>query len=328
MKEHSTPLTNLAAKQEAIQANCVHASREIEEFPIEDVETSIPERFEKIVRMYPDRIAVKAGDDAVTYSELNAMADRLASALLTEQGNKSEAIALLLNKDASLMAAMLGVLKAGKFFILLDSSFPKARNVALLEDSEAGLVIADRANASLARHIITIPSRVLEFESADLSISTRDRDLRVLPEAFATIVYTSGSTGEPKGVLWNHRDLLHRIMLRSKENQVRGSDRIALLPTGTANTVTNSLFALLNGATLCPFDTQKEGVFGLAKWLSEEEITICPFSSSLFRSFAAVLTGKEKFSALRILRLRSETVHKSDIDLYKKFCPHHCKLGL
>jgi len=317
-------LENLPEEQQAIRAKCFHPSGSFVEFGRDEIEQSIPERFEKIVRNYPERIAVKEGGRIMTYAELNATANRLAQAILARQGNKAEPIGLLFEKSAALMAAMLGVLKAGKFFILLDSSFPKARNVDLLEDSQADLVIANRENVLMAQDMVTGPRRVLEFESIDLSISGDDLDLQILSGAFATILYTSGSTGKPKGILCDHRDLLHRVMLRSKENQACEHDRIALLPTGTANAVTNSLFALLNGATLCPFDTQKEGVIRLANWLSKERITICPFSASLFRSFAAALTGKEIFPDLRIIRLRSETVYKGDIALYKKCFPANC----
>ena len=194
----------------------------------------------------------------------------------------------------------------------------------MLSDSRAGLIVADQENVSLAREIVSSPDGVLQIESIDLSISGNNLDIRVLPTAFATIFYTSGSTGEPKGIVCNHRDLLHRAMLRGKESEACEHDRIALLPSGTAIAVTNSFFALLNGATLCPFDTQKEGVIRLATWLSEEKITICPFSASLFRSFCAALTGKETFSDLRIVRIGSETVYKSDIELYKTFFPAHC----
>jgi len=121
------------------------------EFSQEDFEKSIPERFEKIVRFYPDGIAVKTVDHVVSYGELNAMANRIARVLVSTRGDTPEAIALLLVKDAPLMAAILAVLKAGKFFVLLDSSFSKAQNDALLDNSRAGLVITDQENVSLAR---------------------------------------------------------------------------------------------------------------------------------------------------------------------------------
>ena len=87
--------------------------------------------------MYPDRIAVKTGNEVVTYSELNAMANRVAHAIVARRGTEAEAVAILLDKGARLMAAMLAVLKAGKFFVLLDRSSPKARLADILEDSQA-----------------------------------------------------------------------------------------------------------------------------------------------------------------------------------------------
>jgi non-ribosomal peptide synthetase component F len=87
---------NLPPEQQAIRDKCFHPSGKFVEFPIEDVETSIPERFEKIVRMYPDRIAVKTETRVATYNELNDMANRFAHALLQRQGRRVELVALLL----------------------------------------------------------------------------------------------------------------------------------------------------------------------------------------------------------------------------------------
>ena len=88
----STPTnTNfpLPPEQQAIRANCFQPSGRFVEFSMEDVETSIPERFEKIVRLYPNQIAVKAGNDTVTYTELNAMANGIAHTLLERLGRKT-----------------------------------------------------------------------------------------------------------------------------------------------------------------------------------------------------------------------------------------------
>ena len=307
-----------------VQANRFHPSGSFSEFSKEEVEQSIPTRFEKIASKHAGRIAVKTPNDVLTYAELNAMANRVARAIRTRGGDKAESIGLLLENGTQLAAAMLGVLKAGKFFTLLDPTFPKARIISMLEDSEAPLVVINRQAASLAREIENDGCRFLELESVNISISDADLRLHASPKAFACIVYTSGSTGQPKGVVWDHRDLLHRIMLRTKENNPCEHDRIALLPAGTANAVTNIFFALLNGAQLLTFDVQNEGVARLAGWLLRERISICPISSPLFRNLCETLTGEERFPDLRVIRLRSETVYKTDVDLYKKYFSPNC----
>jgi acyl-CoA synthetase (AMP-forming)/AMP-acid ligase II len=93
------------------------------EFPIEDFETSVPERLEKIVRMYPDRLAVKMEGRLLTYDELNRYANRIARAILEKRGSGSESIALLFEHGIDVIAAILGVLKSGKFLLLWTRRF-------------------------------------------------------------------------------------------------------------------------------------------------------------------------------------------------------------
>jgi amino acid adenylation domain-containing protein len=316
----------LPLEQQAILAKCFHPSGTFVEFPKEEVEQSIPERFEKIVRMYPDRIAVKTENHVLTYAELNATANRVARAILAQLGSVLEPVGLLFEKDAPLMAAMLGVLKAGKFFVLLDLSFPRARIAAILEDSQAGLVVTDRQNVSLAREATTDRSGAMEFESIDSVISAEDLRLSISPNALAYISFTSGSTGQPKGVVQNHRNLLHRVMLYIDKYQVCATDRLSLLPSGTSNAVTHSFTALLTGAALFPFDVQKEGVVQLPTWLIHKKISFCWISAPLFRTLAATLTGREGFPDLRLIQLTSDTVCKGDVNLYKKYFPSTCLL--
>jgi amino acid adenylation domain-containing protein len=303
--------------------SCAVPQRDFIEFDSEEVERSIPERFEKIVRQHPDRIAVKAGKHVVTYAELNAMANRLARAIVAGQGEKAEPVGLLLEKAAPLMAAMLGVLKAGKFFVLLDPAFPKARIAAVLEDSQAKLVVTDRSNASLARQVLN-DSGLIEVESIDSRVPNEDLRLQILPKALAYLVYTSGSTGQPKGVVHSHQNLLHNIMLRTNAMPVYMHDRVALLPSGTANAVTHTFFALLNGAVLLPIDVRMNGAARLRLWLLEERVSFLWISSPLFRNLCEIMTGNERFPGLRLLRLTSETVYKTDVDLYKKHFSFKC----
>jgi len=92
---------NIPQEQRAIWQKCFHPSGSFIEFTGEEVEQSIPDRFERIARKYPDRIAVKTGNHVLTYAELNAMANRVARPILAEKG-------------APLIAALRGILEAGR----------------------------------------------------------------------------------------------------------------------------------------------------------------------------------------------------------------------
>jgi amino acid adenylation domain-containing protein len=321
MNNAPASLSSLPPEQAAIRAKCYHPSGTFVEFPKEDVEKSIPERFEKIVEQYPDQIAIKTADQTVAYAELNAMANRLAHMLVIERGTKAEPIALLFQKHVPLVAAMLGVLKARKFFVLLDPTFPKARIATVLEDCDARVVVTDQQNAFLADEISDSAPRSIVFESVDSLLSAKDLQLQVSPAAFAYLVYTSGSTGQPKGVIQTHQNLLHRIRVRTNTKHICAADRIAQLTSATSNAVTNSFLALLNGTVLVSFNVKKEGVTGLANWLSTERISFCRIGSPLFRRLCENLTGQEQFYDLRVIEITSDTSHKSDINFYKNYFP-------
>ena len=159
------------------------------------------------------------------------------------------------------------------------------------------------------------------------SLPTDNLRLAISPRVFALVVHTSGSTGEPKGVIHNHRNVLHDMMLRTTAYGISAHDRLSLLASGTSSAINNTFLALLNGATLIPFDTHREGIAPLASWLAQESISICWISSPLFRNFAATLTGDERFPELRLIRLASDTVYKTDLDLYKKCFQPNCLLA-
>ena len=313
----------LPPEQERIRAKCFHPSGNFVEFPIEEVETSIPARFEKIVRQHPDRIAVKTETCVATYEQLNDMANDFATAML-QQGSKAQLVALLFEKSVAQIAAMLGAMKAGKFFLILDPSFPKIRLAAMLKSSWAKLLVTNRRNTGLADEIATPDCQLMQWESIDSSIYRNNPALSIAAKALAFINYTSGSTGEPKSLLRNHRMILHNIMLRTNLMHVCEHDRISLLSSGTSNAITNSLLALLNGAGLYSLDVKKDGVARLAGWLAEESITIAPMSSPLFRNLCENLEGNDNFPDLRVIRLRSESVFKSDAELYKQHFSSTC----
>jgi len=323
----TTMSVNVPLEQQAIRARCFHPSGSFVQFSREELERSVPERFEKIVRLYPDNVAVKTPDQVLTYAQLNAMANRVAHTLVRARGSNPEPIGLLFKTGESLIGSLIGVLKTGKFFVILDPSFPTARITASLRETSTELILTDRQNFSLAKQLSDGVRQVMELECIDSNVSTEDLGLQIAPDALAYVVYTSGSTGHPKGVVLNHRGRLHIVSSFTNTCHVCEKDRSVLLTSGTGNAVANSLFALLNGAALLPFDVKKEGVSRLANWIMEERISLCSVSAPLFRKLCESLSGEELFPDLRLVRLTSEASYKSDIDLYKKYFPPTCLLA-
>jgi len=311
-------------EQRAIRATCVCPAGTVAEFTNDEVEHSIPGRLETIVRNSPDRLAAKMGSHVVTYAELNAMANRVARSVLSQPGDNDEPVALLLDKGIGQIAAMLGTLKAGRCFVLLDPSFPTAKLTATLEDSQAGLVLTDGENASRAKDSAFRGSHLIELDSVDCDPSSGNLGLTISSNALAYITYTSGSTGRPKGVVQTHRNVLHNVMRRTRATPLCVHDRLPLLTYGTSNAVSTTMFALLNGAILLPFDLRNEGVARLADWLRRERITVLWISSPVFRNLCELLTDKDTFPDVRLLRLMSDAVYKTDVDLYKTHFPLGC----
>ena len=141
MKEPSTPFTNLPPEQQAIRGKCFHPSGKFIEFPLEDVETSVCARFEKIVAQYPDNWAIVTDAESLTYAELNERANRVAHSIIDQRGIDVELIGLLFERKLNLAVAMLGVLKTGTFFVLLDPAWPESRLRVILNDAQAKLLL-------------------------------------------------------------------------------------------------------------------------------------------------------------------------------------------
>ncbi len=311
--------------QQLIQRRNVHPNNPFIKFDKKDVELSVPERFQKQVDMHPEQIAVKTGEHVFTYNALNQFANRIARAILIKRGRQGEPIAILFESGAPIIAAILGVLKVGKFYVPLDASLPQARISYILKDSQAGLLLTDSRNISFAKKLQISGLEILNIDEIDSSISCENLDLPLQPDNFAYIIYTSGSTGQPKGVIQNHRYVLHLTMNYTNSGHICANDKLGLLYSPNfAGAVRDIFCSLLNGATLLPYNVKQEGLIGLSSWLNQQEITIFFTVATMFRHFVNTLTQQEKFPKLRLIQVGSETVYKKDVELYKQHFSDDC----
>src|SRR5206468_3901406 len=131
-------------------------------FAADEIEQSIPRRFETLVARHRRRTAIRAGRVAWTYDALNGAANRVAHALSSVPDIDGARVALLLDHDAPMVAGILGVLKAGAAYVPLDPTHPRERLVQILQDSRATAMLTSTARLPLAAELVTQSVRMLE----------------------------------------------------------------------------------------------------------------------------------------------------------------------
>src|SRR5688500_7398158 len=206
-------------------AGVVAAPESFVPFDTSEIEQSIAARFEGQVRSRPDHVAVKTTAESVSYAALNRWANHVAHAVLSAIGDGNDPVALCVGRETLAIAAILGLLKAGKIYVPLDPAESAERNDAVLDESGATLVLSDGPTGAVDRPGV----RVLNLNDIDRAAALDDPRLNVPPDALAYIYYTSGSTGRPKGVVDSHRNVLHNVMRYTNSLTIASSDRLTLL---------------------------------------------------------------------------------------------------
>ncbi|HAX92529.1 MAG TPA: hypothetical protein DCY25_01045 [Bacteroidales bacterium] len=288
-------------------------------FLLQETEQAIHQRFEKQVAKYGNRVAVKTRDLEWTYESLNKQANRISRAVSANCLAGVAQVVLLFGHAAAALPAMIGVLKSGKVYVPISASNPAARIGAMMEDARAGLIVANNQTFGQAFALAGSSTQVLNIDEIDNSVSDENPDRPVRSDSFACILYTSGSTGRPKGVVQTHRNILHQVYSYTNMTGIAASDRLSLLPSFDVGAGHFDIYAaLLNGASLYPFNIREEGVLSLTEWLVRERITVYHSVPTLFRHIASHLTEETLFPDLRMINLGGEYVSLKDIELFKK----------
>jgi amino acid adenylation domain-containing protein len=274
----------------------------------------IHELFEQEVRVHPDRIALSLSGKTITYRDLNRLANQLARKLIALGIVADQPVGICTERSLDMVIGLLGILKAGGAYLPLDPTHPPERLRLQLTDADVKVSVVQGKFAPLLADQ-DVQRVVLDDESADWrTLADDDVALSVQSSQLAYVLFTSGSTGQPKGVLIEHRSVV-RLVKGSNFMTWNPDDRMLQHSPLAFDASTLELWGpLLNGCCMAllppgPFTYQ-----ALAKAIREERVTKLWLTGSVFHQVADdypdslapvkhLLAGGEVLSGVRIERL-------------------------
>jgi amino acid adenylation domain-containing protein len=297
------------------------------DFPKEEIEGSIPERFRKTASLHRDRTALRCAGTSLTYGDLGKRVGSLARAIIDRCGDGNDPVAIFLDHESSAVVAILAALQAGKIYVPLDPLYPGERTRFILDDAGVRVIVSGGECLEEAKDLAGERCALLDVGSLGDAPLGKEDTPAFSPDRVASILYSSGSTGRPKGILQSHRSILHHVWDHTTLYRFAPRDRFALLVSFSFAASVSEIFgALLNGASLTLFPLRREGHGGLAGWIETEEVSVLKLPAPVFREVLETLGRGARISGPRLVLLGGDTLYRRDIDRFRQHFPPDCLL--
>lgn len=249
--------------------------------------------FENHAANFPNRTAVVCGKESVNYQDLNLQANQLAQYLKELGAGPEVPVGILLDRSINVVVAIIAIMKSGSAFLPLDPTLPEKRLNHMIVDSNTELIITVKQHAQI------IPKQLkrIIFLDADAEVISskpaKNPELNVKPENLVYILYTSGSTGLPKGVQVEHRHLIHYHMAILKKMDLEGGLNFVSPASISADHVYTVIFGSLCTAGILhilPYDIIMDPSL-MGAYFSEHRIDCLKITPSYFNALLMVGMG-------------------------------------
>jgi amino acid adenylation domain-containing protein len=271
-----------------------------------DTAVAVPEGcihqiFEHEAEQRPDAIAVEFGEENVSYRELNRRANSLALRLRGEGVGAEVFVGVMLERSVELIAALLGVARAGGVYVPINLTDPPQRIRFILEDAGIKVLVTSREIAAgLAESDLTMVYVDADDDRQATIEEPEEQPLsNVTPDNLAYLMYTSGSTGTPKGVGITHRNIVGLVKAANFANLTSDEILMQVAPVSFDASTFEIWGCLLNGARLMVFPPQLPSLSELGEFINRTQVTTLFLTTGLFHQF--VDTNVRSIGAVRQL---------------------------
>ena len=254
-----------------------------------DSSRTVLDDFNDCVKKYPDNIAVVFKDKKYTYKEVDQITTRIANELIKCGAGREKVVSILVHKSEYIVLASLGVLKAGSAYQPLDPTYPEERLNFMVKDSSAIILIRDDDLSNLihdfnGKEILT--SELLTFKD--------DTPIKVKPEAkdLFIMLYTSGSTGLPKGVMLEHGNLYAFTRFHRNIQEIDEHSRCSAYASYGFDADMMDIYpTITSGATLYVIpDEMRLNLVELGEYFEKNKITHSFITTQVGRQFASEIS--------------------------------------
>ncbi len=298
IKMYDLALKELLTKEKIIDISLVDDEEErlLESFNIIDAPYIEPNKtilddFNEAVKEFPDHTAVVFKDRRYTYKEVDVITNRIANQLIKMGAQKEKVVSILINKSEYIVLASLAVIKSGAAYQPLDPSYPQERLNFMVNDSKAIILIRDD----------NLEGLITEFKGQELLVSSLlsfkdDSEIKSKPakDDLFIMLYTSGSTGIPKGVQLEHGNIFAFVRYYRQEFKINENSRITAYASYGFDADMMDLYpTITSGATLYIIpDEMRLNLVELGEYFNENGITQAFITTQVGRQFASEIEIK------------------------------------
>ncbi|MDB6059427.1 MAG: Malonyl CoA-acyl carrier protein transacylase, partial [Verrucomicrobiales bacterium] len=244
---------------------------------------TIHDLFEEQVRRVPDAIALVSGEKTISYRELNERANAIANHVRGCGVTANSLVGISAERSPEMIIGLLAILKAGAAYVPLDLDYPRERVAQMLADAKPSAILAQAKYVEKLRHV-GVEAPIVSFDDKHPSSaeSPRSETKTATAESLAYVLYTSGSTGEPKGVAVPHRAVVRLVKNTNFASITEEEVFLAFAPISFDASTLEIWGPLLNGAKLVVFPRQAASLEDLGKVIQQTGVTTLWLTSGLF----------------------------------------------